>query len=98
MDGVNEFTKEHYMRIIRKKRSEMVNRLFRDKLIILFAKLRDSAEAGRVCHLEVKFTIPQEYDIDYMEKILNDYFGDLGYTTINEPRKDYDVEVIITLS
>lgn len=92
------FTKEGYMTIIRKKRRDFVHNLYNDQLNALFDKLRQDANDGKNCHHEITFQVESHHNIDCIQMYLLQYFQDIGYQPIIEPRKSNDGESKITLT
>ena len=83
-----QLTKEKYINIVRVNRKKFVHKLFNDILTSLFEEMSKAAKKMRPCHHEAKFPIPDHYDINKMENVLIEYFKDIGYTSIPEPRKE----------
>lgn len=92
------FNKSEYMAIIRKKRSEFVCNFFADTIKELSSRLEEGARKMRICHYEVKFEVPEHFNIEKTENILRDYFSDHGYQSVAEPRNADSHVIILTLS
>lgn len=95
---IQPLTKEEYIKIARKKRSDFVHQHFGDALFPLFDKLRIDACKMKSCHVEATFTVPDHFDVDKTETMLREYFQDIGYGTISEPRKDDSTIIVLTLT
>jgi len=93
-----KFTKEDYNRIVQGKRELFILEHFSSVINELFQKLREDAEKMRNCHHEVSFECPDHFNVDRTELILRNYFKDLGYETVADPRKDEDSTITLTLT
>jgi len=80
-------SKAEYTDIVVKQRAMFVNKNFSGVLTKLFDDLRADATKMKICHREVKFDIPEHFDIVKTEAILCSYFSDLGYKALPESRK-----------
>ncbi len=94
-DSVTELNKKEYKRIVREKRREFIHKHFGKPLAPLFEKLKNDAENRRPCHREVEFSVPEHFDVDKTENNLKEYFKDLGFNPIPEPRKGNDNTIIV---
>ena len=93
-----EFTKEDYFSVVRDKRREFIFKEFSEELELIFENLKQEARKMKNCHFEVKFVCPEHFDINFTEAILRDYFKDLGYDTLTEPRKSDEQVITLTLT
>ena len=98
MEKVNVFTKEDYRRIVREKRKEFVHQFFADELNKFFGELSEEASFMKHCHFEVTFEVPLPFDVNRTEEILRNYFKDLKYEAIPEPRKGDTNKIVLTLT
>lgn len=71
---------------------------FSKGLNALFVSLREDANKGKPCHREAIFEIPDHLVIEVMERNIKEYFQDLGYKPLSEPRKEGETRIIITLT
>ena len=67
-------------------------------LEILFAKLKEDAMKLKPCHREAVFEIPDHLNLEAMERLICEYFQDLGYKPLKEPRKEGETKITITLT
>ena len=95
------FTKASYELTLVRKRAEFVMTHFEEDCNDIFISLEKSAKAGKECHYEATFTIPEHFDIVKTKDILKMYFEDLGYDVIVERKVEYPSEsdklIIMTL-
>jgi len=91
-------SKEEYDKLVQKKRANFVHEHFGEIIKEAFQKLREAASKMHHCHHEVKFELPPHFDVDKTQDILRDYFKDLHYEAIAEPRKDDTDIIILTLT
>ena len=96
--GIDVFTKEDYLSVVREKRKEFVHRNFANELSSFFKKMKEEASRMRNCHFEVNFELPVHFDVNRTEEILRSYFKDLGYEAIPEPRKGDTNKIVLTLT
>ena len=98
---VPPFTKTSYEMTLIRKRSEFVMKHFEEDCNNIFISLEKSAKAGKECHYEATFIIPEHFDIAKTKVILKRYFEDLGYDVIVERKVEYPSEsdklIILTL-
>jgi hypothetical protein len=86
MDPI-EFTKKQYNSNVQNNRKMFVFDHFRNDLLQAFEKLFAESVEGKPCHVEAEFTPPEYFDINVAERILTEYFRDIGYNVMAEPRK-----------
>lgn len=92
------FNKSEYNACVQNKRKNFIHTHFSSVLMDVFNTLRKEAEGMKVCHLQIQFDVPQHFDTDVIEHLLEDYFKDLGYTVITEARKEDTKKVTLTLA
>ena len=92
------FSKKEYINIIRKKRHDFVHNFFSDEIKELSIRLEEGARRSKPCHYEVKFDVPEHFNIEKTENILREYFGDYGYSSVVEPRSADSNIIILTIS
>lgn len=90
--------KEEYLSIVREKRSKFVHEHFGKELAKFFEEMKEEANKMRNCHFEIRIEIPDHFDVYKMEEVLRNYFRDLGYETISEPRKVESSFIVLTLT
>lgn len=95
---VKQLTKEQYVEIVQSKRRAFVHEHFGDVLAELFGKLEREANKMKNCHFEARFSLPEHFDVDKTEALLREYFRDIGFETIAEPRKDETTTIVLTLT
>jgi plasmid replication initiation protein len=95
---VKQLTKDEYIKIVQKKRRDFVHEHFTDILTDLFNRLETEANKMKKCHFEARFVIPEHFDTVKTEALLREYFRDIGFETIAEPRKDETTTIILTLT
>jgi hypothetical protein len=92
-----EFSKNDYNNVLREKRREFVNKHFGDTIDDAFEKLKKQANNMSHCHLEISFAVPFHFDIEKTETIISEYYRDLGYSILKEPRKGGSI-ITLTLT
>lgn len=97
-EDIKQFTKNDYLKIVRKRRKEFIHTHFGKILSELFDHLKSEANKMRNCHHEVTFECPSCLDVDKTEYVLREYFKDIGFETIATPRKDDSPEIILTIT
>lgn len=90
--------KEDYLRIVQEKRSKFVHKHFGKEIDGFFEKMKEEALKMRNCHFEISIEVPDYFDVYKTEEVLRNYFKDLGYETISEPRKEDTSLVVLTLT
>lgn len=95
---VKQLTKNKYIEIVQQKRRDFVHKHFEDVLDELFRKLECEANKMKNCHFEALFLLPDHFDVDKTEALLREYFRDIGFETIAEPRKDETTTIVLTLT
>lgn len=99
MSLVSVFTKDDYQRIVREHRKAFIHQHFQTYLIEFFKQLKDDAGKMKGCHREVVIDVPEHFDLDKTEAMLCDYFADLGFRPLKEPRKgDSGSKITITIT
>jgi len=96
--NIRPFTKEDYLRVAQEKTTEFVHSHFGETLRKTFAALNEAASKRRHCHHEVKFEVPDPYDVNKTEETLRSYFRGLKYEVIAEPRKGDTNIIVLTLT
>jgi len=92
------FTKEDYLRIVQEKTAEFVHKHFGEVIKSAFIDLRKDASQRKHCHREVKFEVPDPFDVNKAEETLRVYFRGLGFEVITEPRKEDTNLIVLTLT
>jgi hypothetical protein len=95
---VNILTKEKYLNIVKSRRQAFVHAHFGNVLNELYTTLEADALSSKVCHREVTFELPEHFDIDKAERMLSDYFADIGFKAMVEGRKENTGRIIITIT
>ena len=95
---IQPFTKEDYQRKVQEKTAEFVFEHFGSVINQAFEDLRKSASKRRHCHHEIKFEVPDPYDVNKTEETLRYYFRGLGFEVIAEPRKEDTNIIVLTLT
>lgn len=93
-NDLRPFTKADFERVVKQRRKEFMEKTFAVTLTEVFQKLAEQAEMHDVCHTEVSFRVPVEFDVQRVERIASLYFADLGYRTIVETKKDPSLSII----
>jgi len=98
--GINPpiFTKDQYTSILRENRRKIMHQHFARGLEGLYARLREDAVKSKPCHREATFEIPDHLNLETMERLICEYFQDLGYKPLKEPRKEGETKITITLT
>lgn len=97
-DLIETFTKKDYVHVVRQKRQDFIHKHFSEELSVIFNNLRVESSKMKHCHFEVSFDIPEHFDISKIEHMIKEYFRDLGYKPIPEPRKEGIMTVTMTLA
>lgn len=92
------FSKETYLSIIREKRRNVIHQHYARSLQVLFDRLAEDAARLKPCHREATFEIPEHLNVDAMEKMIYDYFQDLGFKPLKEPRQEGEAKITVTLT
>lgn len=92
------FSKEDYLRTSQEKTSQFVYKHFNEELKVIFEELKRDANQRKHCHREVKFEVPDPFDVNKTEDTLRTFFRGLGYEVITEPRKEETDTIILTLT
>ena len=96
---VEVIRKSEYLDILKKRREAFVMELFSKDMEELSRILRESADKMEVCNQTRLFPVAEWLDLPKIEKILQEYFRDLGYTVISQiEEKENKKTVKITLS
>ena len=96
--SVKQLSKAKYQEIVQNKCREFVHKHFADVLSKLFMILEEDAKKMKHCHREVTFETPNHFDVDKIEVLLGEYFKDIGFSVIAEPRKDDTTDIVLTLT
>lgn len=81
---VEMIRKSEYMDILKKRREAFVMELFSKDMEDLSRMLKESAEKMQSCNHSHLFPVADWLDLPKMEKILQEYFRDLGYTVVSQ--------------
>lgn len=76
--------KSRYIEVLKMKREALVLQLFSKDISILSNKMKESADKMENCNETYTFPVPELYDLPKLEKILQDYFRDCGYTVTSQ--------------
>nr|QBK86365.1 MAG: hypothetical protein LCMAC102_01600 [Marseillevirus LCMAC102] len=96
--SVKQLSKAKYLGIVQNKRREFVHKHFAGVLSKLFMLLEEDAKNIKPCHREATFETPDHFDVDKTEILLREYFKDIGFSVIAEPRKDDITDIVLTLT
>lgn len=92
-------SKTEYKRIVCQRRYEFLMKHFGNDLEPQFAMLRQSADKMKLCHQEIKLSLPEHYDVNMIETMLTEFCHDMGYDVVPDGRKSNDTQtIIITLT
>ena len=96
--NIEVLTKEEYIQIVREERAKFVHGHFGTELNEFFKQMKQEASKMRNCHFEITVRVPDNFDVNKTEEVLRNYFKDIHYEAIPEPRKEDTNKVVLTLT
>lgn len=95
---VHYIFKDEYLKIVKERRRDLVHKHFSRELDRFFDEVKQDANNMKILHREVTFTVPEPFDVDKIESLLSNYFTDMGYKALAEPRTKDSNKIRLTIT
>ncbi len=94
---LKEITKNEYIKIVREKRKQFMEKYYFNILKDAFRVLLENAEQMKNLYFDIEFPIIEMMDEDKLQNLIVAYFKDLGYSCIFLRRIEKDL-LLFTLT
>ena len=92
-----QINKQQYIETVVEQRRNTVHQHFSREIAQLFNDIREGANRMKDCRYQLSIELEESMNGDWAEKILQDYFEDLGYITTCGARKGDVSRIVLTI-